>query len=476
MKRTNKLILQKKLVSESLEDGDTQSREDVDNADEEACDDEEQDEQSVKAKRNYNGRTEFEVIKKWITGERATEEQEDIDRELFELARDYMSASGLKKIPGHVAKETDFALWKLFRTHTRHGGATLRVFKCPLFYRCGCRAQIRITKGNCHGEGFIFLEKSGTHDLTSHENDKSKYLKFKHIEALHNAVSVAPTVPATAIRRNLALVSEDVRIDPKFLRSIQHQVRKSRSVLTVAQLEGYTIGSSFGALSDFVSNFWINSLITRHNDEFDSFHFDLFRPFVIGHDIKPERDIVHINITSPWFMCNVLRQIASGWIFQLNADGTFGFCRHSVDMIGFGVNSVGGHNHPLCWSLIPKSTEGEVVYAGTYQEFEECVMAFLTRVKFCDDADCAFCSNFKELLQNHRVKEYLKSKVFKERKLPVDTAQCDSIVGFGNFTREVFDMNPNQCKNHLLGELHRILFISHWAWRLLNLIICQAAC
>ena len=127
--------------------------------------------------------------------------------------------------------------------------------KCPLFYRCGCRAQIRITQGMCHGEGFVLLEKSGTHDLSSHENDKSKYLKYKHIEALHNAVSVASTVPATAIRRNLTLVGEDVTIDPKFIRSIQHQVRKSRTVLSVAQLEGYTTGSSFGALSDFVSNF-----------------------------------------------------------------------------------------------------------------------------------------------------------------------------------------------------------------------------
>ncbi len=89
--------------------------------------------------------------------------------------------------------------------------------------------------------------------ITRPENYKPKYLKFKHIEALHIAISVAPTVPATALRRNLSLVSQDVRIDPKFIRSIQHQVRKSRCALTVAQLEGYTIGSSFGALSDFVN-------------------------------------------------------------------------------------------------------------------------------------------------------------------------------------------------------------------------------
>jgi hypothetical protein len=62
-------------------------------------------------------------------------------------------------------------------------------------------------------------------------------------------------------------------------------------------------------------------------------------------------------------------------------------------------------------------------------------------------------------MQNPRVKEYLKSKDFKDRKLPVDSAQCDSIVGFGNFTREVFDMDPNQCKNHLLGKLHCLFFL-----------------
>ncbi len=75
VKRTNKRLVQKKLVSESLEDDDPKSRKDMDNGDEKACDDEAEDEQRVKAKRNYNGRAKFEVIKKWITGERVTAEQ-----------------------------------------------------------------------------------------------------------------------------------------------------------------------------------------------------------------------------------------------------------------------------------------------------------------------------------------------------------------------------------------------------------------
>ena len=338
MKRTNKRNMQAKLVSESLDDEELNEEKEVE-------DDEADDESRTKPKRKYKGYTVFEVIKKWITGERATVEQEDIDREIFELARDFMSASGLQKVPGHVSKETDIGLWKLARTHSRSGGWTLRVFKCPMAFRCDCEAQIRITEGFCHGDGFTLLEKSGTHDINSHQKDKSKFLKIKHIEAVHNAVSVAPTVAATALRRNLALAGEEVRIDPKYARCIQRQVRKSRKLLTVAQLLGYEIGSSFGALTEFASNFWINSLNDRHNDDADPFHFDLFRPFVIGKDIKAERDIVHIKFSSPWFICNILRQIAAGWIFQINADGTFGFCRHSVEMIDFGVNSVGGHNH-----------------------------------------------------------------------------------------------------------------------------------
>jgi hypothetical protein len=43
----------------------------------------------------------------------------------------------------------------------------------------------------------------------------------------------------------------------------------------------------------------------------------------------------------------------------------FDFCPRVVDMISLVVNSLGTHNHTLCWSLILKSTEGEQVCTGT---------------------------------------------------------------------------------------------------------------
>ncbi len=87
--------------------------------------------------------------KRWVTGEKAEMEQEDIDRELFELARGWMSVSKLsRKLPCHVAKETDVALWKQFHEYPKHKGAILvLLFRCPLRHRCGCLAEIRIIKG-----------------------------------------------------------------------------------------------------------------------------------------------------------------------------------------------------------------------------------------------------------------------------------------------------------------------------------------
>jgi hypothetical protein len=71
----------------------------------------------------------------------------------------------------------------------------------------------------------------------------------------------------------------------------------------------------------------------------------------------------------------------------------------------------------------------------------------------CPDPDCAFCNIYDELMRNERVKKFFDSKAFtEERKLLVDTAQCDQIMGWGNFTREVLGIDPNTCQNHLLGD------------------------
>jgi hypothetical protein len=52
----------------------------------ESEDDDSDDLQVAKPKWKGNGRMEWTLMKRWVTGEKAEMEQEDIDRELFELA------------------------------------------------------------------------------------------------------------------------------------------------------------------------------------------------------------------------------------------------------------------------------------------------------------------------------------------------------------------------------------------------------
>jgi hypothetical protein len=218
------------------------------------------------------------------------------------------------------------------------------------------------------------------------------------------------------------------------------------------QLDGFDINSSYGLLQKFSDKFWFPDLVARNNDGEDEFHFDLFTPVVIGRNLDAQRDIVHMNLTSLWFLFNLLRVIASGWVFQLNGDATFSFCRVAVDMIGLGVNSVGNHNHPVCWSIIPHNMEGELTYTGTYNEMQDAFL-LLEDIHTCGKLECEFCKSYNMLMENANVKKYFASKDFKElRRLPVDTAQCDQIQGWGNFTRETLGIDPNTCSVHLTGK------------------------
>ncbi len=101
-------------------------------------------------------RLEYVLIKEWVTGEKAVMDDEDIEHEMFNAARDYMSASLLRKVPNHFSKPTDYYLWKLVRDWTTKRGVRNRFFRCPMRFRCGCRAGIRIEEGRGWKKLFIF--------------------------------------------------------------------------------------------------------------------------------------------------------------------------------------------------------------------------------------------------------------------------------------------------------------------------------
>jgi hypothetical protein len=80
-------------------------------------DDFDEDLQASKKKRKYSGYKEYTLMKRWMPGDKAKMDSEDIERELFELASDWTSQSKLKKLLSHQSKPTDVALWKQYRKY-----------------------------------------------------------------------------------------------------------------------------------------------------------------------------------------------------------------------------------------------------------------------------------------------------------------------------------------------------------------------
>ncbi len=87
-----------------------------------------------------------------------------------------MQQSRLMKAPGHKQLDTDVGLWKLQRQeyHNSRTDEWIRVYKCPMHYRCKCKAQV----GICTGKDYKRVEFYGDHDENSHATDHSKKLKY----------------------------------------------------------------------------------------------------------------------------------------------------------------------------------------------------------------------------------------------------------------------------------------------------------
>ena len=153
---------------------------------------------------------------------------------------------------------------------------------------------------------------------------------------------------------------------------------------------------------------------------------------VLGGELRAQRDIVCITISSPWMLANALRAIIAGWGWQLNGDVTGKLCRASVDLLQFGINSIPHRNHVFCLAVIPKATESEAVYPITWDDSRAAVLLLLT-LKDCCVAGCACCGPILELIRHPQVQAFMRSAWFRNAELPVETAMCDNFKGWGKF-------------------------------------------
>jgi len=84
-----------------------------------------------------------------------------------------MNKSRLLAHPDHVPGKWDLGMWILLNEYTKYDGTTLvRLYRCPMWKECGCRAGIRIKEGG----DYITMDICGSHDKKSHLADGGHYL------------------------------------------------------------------------------------------------------------------------------------------------------------------------------------------------------------------------------------------------------------------------------------------------------------
>ena len=118
-------------------------------------------------------------------------------------------------------------------------------------------------------------------------------------------------------------------------------------------------------------------------DETD-FHLGMYDVFVIGKCIDATNDIVYLNFSSLWHLCNMLCNMEAGWLLQVNGEAIFNVCRHTIALYSFGVNSFGHVNTPVCWAIISK-TESADVLKGLWKAVQDAVILIIRHFKPCND-------------------------------------------------------------------------------------------
>jgi hypothetical protein len=100
------------------------------------------------------------------------------------------------------------------------------------------------------GRGLLILERCGLHDVQSHDEDGSKFLKYD--QKLSKAAITAPNLSGSAICRNMLLHdSPSKTIGAEHRQSVMRRVRHARKNLTTKQLGSFVIADNIGSLTEF---------------------------------------------------------------------------------------------------------------------------------------------------------------------------------------------------------------------------------
>jgi hypothetical protein len=132
--------------------------------------------------------------------------------------------------------------------HKTQTGMSYNIYYCPVLHQCKCIKTIRVGREN----GLLILEQCCLHDLSSHEQDGSKYLKYEQIISLTEAAVTMPNLSGAVIGRNMLLHdSPSKTIGAEHKSCIMRLVRSASKHLTTKQPGGFSIAEGFSNLTDF---------------------------------------------------------------------------------------------------------------------------------------------------------------------------------------------------------------------------------
>ena len=128
---------------------------------------------------------------------------------------------------------------------------------------------------------------------------------------------VASKQSAAVSRRNLMQAKgspeQHKHMDPSQLRVIQRRVHIALQELIKQKLAAASVPESLGEIMGWCETQDFYVALNKHTDPADEYCMPLFSAVVIGSDIKPERQAIHNNISSPWFLANDIRALECSW-------------------------------------------------------------------------------------------------------------------------------------------------------------------
>ncbi len=86
----------------------------------------------------------FVVVKRWVTGERAELDEDEIKRELEAKMLALMVLSRQTKFYGHKILPINIGSWRFGRTHTDRRDIIYDVYRCPMRHWCKCHVACRV--------------------------------------------------------------------------------------------------------------------------------------------------------------------------------------------------------------------------------------------------------------------------------------------------------------------------------------------